>query len=109
MTRIYNVSWVEESRYFWHRNELEKYALHCSLAQLDIAIGARGLGFNSGAGQIGHSVANGFPPLRCFSELCCPGTKPRRMDPATRDTLGRGNASIMKIWYDLLTKTLLFC
>ena len=32
----------------------------------DIAIGSEGLGFNFRAGQIGHSVANGSPPLRCF-------------------------------------------
>ena len=30
----------------------------------EIAIGARGLEFNSQAGQIWHSVANGFPTLR---------------------------------------------
>ena len=28
----------------------------------DIAIGAGGLGFDSEAGQIGYSVANGSPP-----------------------------------------------
>ena len=27
---------------------------------------ARGLGFDTRAGQIGHSVANGLPPLRRF-------------------------------------------
>ena len=32
----------------------------------DIAIGARGPGFCSRARQIGHIVANGSPPLRCF-------------------------------------------
>ena len=88
MARIYNVSWVEELRNFLRSNEMEKYALHCSLAQLDIAIGARGLGFNSGAGQIGHSVANGSPPLRCFSELCSPGAQPRRCVPPLVRRLG---------------------
>ena len=32
----------------------------------DIAIGARGLGFNFRAGQIGHSIVNGSLSLRCF-------------------------------------------
>ena len=32
----------------------------------DIASGAGGLVFDSRAGQIGHRVANGLPPLRCF-------------------------------------------
>ena len=32
----------------------------------DFAIDAEGLGFNSQAGQIGHSVANGSPPMRRF-------------------------------------------
>ena len=33
--------------------------------------GAGGLGFKSRAGQIGHSVANGSPPLRYFFEKSC--------------------------------------
>ena len=32
----------------------------------DIVISAEGLGFDYRAGQIGHSVANGSPPLRCL-------------------------------------------
>ena len=32
----------------------------------DVAIDAKGLWFNSQAGQIGHSVANGSPPLCRF-------------------------------------------
>ena len=32
----------------------------------DLAIDAEGLGFNSQAGQIKHSVANGSQPLRRF-------------------------------------------
>ena len=32
------------------------------------AIAAGGLGFDSRAGQIGYSVANGSPPLRCIFE-----------------------------------------
>ena len=38
-----------------------------------VAIGAEGLGFDSGADQIGHSVANGSPPLRCFFGAVLPG------------------------------------
>ena len=33
--------------------------------------GAGGLRFKSRAGQIGHSVANGSPPLRDFFERSC--------------------------------------
>ena len=44
-----------KARMFW-RNPMDK----------DTAIGARGLGFHSQAGQIGHSFANGSPPLQCF-------------------------------------------
>ena len=33
--------------------------------------GAGGLKFKSRAGQIGHSVANGAPPLRHFFEKSC--------------------------------------
>ena len=40
----------------------------------DIAFGARGVGFNFRAGQIGRSVHR----LDVSSELCCPGVKPRR-------------------------------
>ena len=50
----------------------------------DIAIGAIGQAFDSQAGQIRQSVANGSPPLRCFfgavlSEVLC-----AEMGPATR-------------------------
>ena len=34
--------------------------------------GAEGLGFNSQAGQSGHNVANGSPPLRRFFEAVLP-------------------------------------
>ena len=52
-----------------------------SVVVTNIAFDAGGLGFDSRAGQIGHSVVNGSPPKKScdiFSELCCPGTKPRR-------------------------------
>ena len=32
----------------------------------NIVIGAEGLGFDSLAGQIGHSITNGSTPPRCF-------------------------------------------
>ena len=44
----------------------------CSVVIKDIAIDAEGLGFNSQAGQIGHSVANGSPPLRRFFGAALP-------------------------------------
>ena len=37
----------------------------CSIVK-NIDIRAGGLGFDSRAGQIKHSVTNGMPPLRCF-------------------------------------------
>ena len=37
-----------------------------SVVLKDFAIDAEGLGLNSQAGQIGHSVANGSQPLRRF-------------------------------------------
>ena len=46
-------------------------------------MGAGGLRFDYRAGQIGRSVVNGSPPLRCFfgavlpeAETLCPGDKP---------------------------------
>ena len=56
--------------------------------------GAGGLRFKSRAGQIGHSVANGLPPLRHFFERICVAT--RRWAPPTRYTLQCITASIMK-------------
>ena len=35
-------------------------------------------GFDSQTGEIRRSVASGPPPLRRFSELCCPSAKPLR-------------------------------
>ena len=53
--------------------------------------GAGDLRFESQAGQIEHSVANGLPPLRHFferSELCCLGAAmTRKRTPPTRYTL----------------------
>ena len=45
--------------------------------------GAGGLRFKSLAGQIGHSVANGSPPLRHYSKgAVLPGRKEAKMGPA---------------------------
>ena len=64
----------------------------------DIAIGARGLGFAPRAGQIGHSIARDSSP-RLFSsnfEAELPGRSTAETGPATRYTLWRNTASIMK-------------
>ena len=42
--------------------------------------GAGGPWFKSRAGQIGHSVANGSPPLRHFFERSCVARAQRRGD-----------------------------
>ena len=44
----------------------------------NIAISAGSLGFDFRAGQIGHNVANGTPPLRCFFGAVLPRAKLRR-------------------------------
>ena len=71
-----NISWVLFDCY-----------LHQPLTSVvkRFAFNAEGLGFDSWTGQIGHSVANGSPPLstvrhRCNAspDLCNPGTKSRR-------------------------------
>ena len=53
-----------------------------------IAVGAGGLGFNSRAGEIRRSVANGSPPLHVSSELRCPGAKPRECASLVGTRLG---------------------
>ena len=55
-----------------------------------IAICAGGMGFNSQAAQIAHSVDSGSPPLRRFFGAA-------EIGPAFRYTLRRNTASIMKI------------
>ena len=64
----------------------------------DLVIGARDLGFDSRASQIGHSVANGSPPLRRF---CVALALSREMIPGTRYSLRRNTASIMTIRFFL--------
>ena len=58
---------------------------------------AGGVGFDSQVGQIGHSVANGSPPLQRFFEAVLPRRQVAEKGPATRYTLRRNTASIMKI------------
>ena len=43
----------------------------CWSSRNALVSGAEGLRFQSRAGQIGHSVANGSPPLRHFFERSC--------------------------------------
>ena len=63
----------------------------------DIAIGAGGLGFDSRAGQIGHSVANILPSLLRFFGAVLSRRSIAEMDPVTRYTRQRDTctASIM--------------
>ena len=59
----------------------------------DIAIGKRGRGFDSWAGEIENSVTKGSSPLRLSSELCCPDAE---MGPANRYTLRPDQDLILK-------------
>ena len=68
-----------------------------SLVVKGTAVGAGGLGFNFRAGQIGHSVANGSPPLRCFFRAVLLRRLAVEMDPATRCKFRRNTASIIKL------------
>ena len=64
----------------------------------DIANGAGGLGFDSLADPIGHSVVSGSPPMRrffCVAQAQRRGDGPRKL--VTRFGVLRG--SIMKIWF----------
>ena len=58
----------------------------------------RGLGFNSRAGQIWHSVAIGSPPLRYFFGAVLPRRWAWKIAPHCH-TIWRSTASIMKIWF----------
>ena len=58
----------------------------------DIAVDVGSFGFYYCAGRIVQSVNNGSPPLRRFF-----GAGDAEMDSATRYTLPRSTASIMKI------------
>ena len=62
--------------YFWHLEQRQFSFLYLikflkkpgdySVVLKDFAIDAEGLGLNSQAGQVEHSVANGSQPLRRF-------------------------------------------
>ena len=52
-----------------------------------VAIDVEGLRFNSQAGQIGHSVANGSLPLRRFFGAALSRVKPRGQAPPLATTL----------------------
>ena len=64
-----------------------------------ITVSAGGLGFDSRAGQFGHSVANGLLPLRRFFETVLPRRSAAEMHPASRNTprCTGTTTSIMKI------------
>ena len=64
-----------------------------------VTIGAGGLGFESRVGQIGHSVANGSPPLQCFFRGVVALVLSR--GNGSRYTLRRSNARMTKICYFL--------
>ena len=55
----------------------------------------QGLGFR--AGQIGQSVTNGSPRLRCFFRAVLPWCYAAEMDPATRFTLRRNDLILKKV------------
>ena len=74
----------------WHSSEIKR-------RRKDIAIGARGLGFDSCFGQIMRGVAHGSPPLRRFLGVVLPWGKTAKVGSATRYTLRRNTTSIMKI------------
>ena len=62
---------------------------------VDVSVG--GLVFNSRACPIEPSVANGSSPLRRFIVVVLPRHEVVEIGPATRYTLRRNTASIMKI------------
>ena len=62
----------------------------------DLAISEGGLGFDSRAGQIEHSVSYGSPPLRLFFRSCVAQALSDGDGP-TGLTLRRNTASIMKM------------
>ena len=59
-------------------------------------VGAKGLGFDFRAGQIGHNVVTGSPPLQHF-ETVLPKRLAAEIGPATRYKLRRNSASVIKV------------
>ena len=47
-------------------SHIQDYLVQLARCERSVAIGSRDVGFNSMVGQIGHSLANDSPPLRCF-------------------------------------------
>ena len=72
-----------------------QHAKKISLNVKHIAIGAGGLGFDSRAGQTGHSV--GSLSLGRFFGAVFSRRQAAEVDAATLCTLQRNNASVMKI------------
>ena len=68
----------------------------------DITIGVGGLGFDYRAGQIGHTIVKGSPPLRRFFEAALPRRYSCGDGCDTRYSLQRNTASIMKIGFFFL-------
>ena len=64
-----------------------------------ITIGAGGQGFDFRAGQIGHIVANGSPPLRHFLGEVLLRCYAPETNSATRYTFRRNIAGIVKVWF----------
>ena len=62
-----------------------------------IAMGAGSLDFDSRAVQIGYSVANGSPPLRCFFGAVLRRRYTAEMGPAIGFALRCNHASVIKI------------
>ena len=77
-------------------NSVAGLYFHRPVSSVDKSIGAGGLGFDP-RGEIGHSVANGSPPLRRSFGAVLARRYAVHMDPASRYTLRRNAASIMKI------------
>ena len=76
-------------RNFWHQPD--------TVVVKEIGNGAVGLGFDFWAGQIWQNVANGSPPLQRFFGALLPRRLAPKMDSATRNTIPRNTASIIKI------------
>ena len=67
------------------------------MERLTTLLSVRNLPFDSLTGQIGNRVAKDSPLLQCFIGSVLPRRKFVEIDPATRYTLRRNTASIMKI------------
>ena len=68
----------------------------------DIAISAGGRGFDCLAGQNGHDIGNGSPPLRCSFGAVLPRHYAVEMGLDTRYIFRRNTANVIKIAFDPL-------